>query len=220
MAKYGDIERAKELLAAKNKLEAWRDLEQAEKAALYETQTGLTGNKRNNVGKIEGYIRPFGYEPSKDVWLKVYLIDNPSDSLTPREESAETMINNLKTLLYLGSTGSTLYGTLTKPADIGASITSYTAKNDAGKLARVTMRKKGARLENRIASRVTGLLYTYTKTDSVSSAFGQNLAITGSQSLTAAAEAIKQAAKTAYPSDGYSFSFRGQGVISIEVVGT
>lgn len=217
MAKYSDIDRAKQLLAAKTKLDAWRDLEQAEKATLYQSQTAITGNKRNAVGKVEGFIIPFGYDPSKNIWLRVYFVGPSTGTLTPRQEAAATLITHASEIVYGGTAGTGVFGTLTKPTELASSITAYTGKNDAGKLARMTLRKKGARLENRIASRVTGLLYTYTKSDSVSCAFGQKVTGTTEQSFASAMGDLKIAAKA--KDSEYTVSFRAQGVISIEVVG-
>lgn len=216
MGKYDDIDRARQLLAAKNKLDAWRDLSQEDKAALYEAQTNITGNKRNNVGKQIGYIRPFGVEPIHDIWLKVLLISPATSTNTPRQESQVTLITNISELIFTGSTGTTLYGTLTKPAASGVHINDYTGKNDISKVARFTLRKKGDRLENRIASRVTGMLYTYTRSESVSCAFGQLLSLTDVQSFAGACNTIETAAKA--KDSTYTCSFRAQGAIKVEVV--
>lgn len=216
MAKYSDIDKAKELLVAKTALDNWRDLGREAKIALMAAQKAKTGNKKTAVGVTTGYIRPFGYASTSKIWLKVNLLAQPTGTNLPSEELATTLITKLIGEVYVGSTGTTKYGTTTKPATAGSSITGYQGKNDASKLARVTLRQKGDSLPDKITSRVTGIPYRYTKYDAVSCAFGQDLSTTGIQSFADASSELETFLTDNAPT--HSVSFRAQGIITVEVV--
>lgn len=216
MGKYSDIDRARELLVAKTALDNWRDMGQAGKVAAYEATKSKTGNRKLATGTVEGYIRPFGYLANSKIFLKVDLTATYEGTPPANLQENNTLVTKLITEIYVGSTGATKYGTTTKPGT-GSHITGYQGKGDKSKLARITLRQKGTPLAEKIASRVTGVLYRYTPWDAVSCAFGQDLSLTtGTQSFSAACGDLDVLLKDLKA--GFSTSYRSQGVITVEVV--
>jgi hypothetical protein len=64
-ARYSDINRAEQLMAAKTKLDAWRKLDAAARAAAYKAaRLGV----KINVGSSVAYVKPFGETSDNFYW--------------------------------------------------------------------------------------------------------------------------------------------------------
>lgn len=94
MARYGDINRAEQLMAAKNKLDAWRKLDSAAKSAAYKAaRLGL----KINVGASLGYIKPFGETNDNFYWL-ARILALPTTAPKPDvEENNNDLITSVRT---------------------------------------------------------------------------------------------------------------------------
>lgn len=160
-------QRAEQYKAEKIVIDAWMDKTQAQKATLYEAQVQKTGNKKSNVGTQPGYIIPFGYAQSKKVYLKVGLVKEGTN-LATTEENEAGMITALRTVVI----GATLYAQTAAPAT-GSFITDVSRKKIV--VPRIKIVKVGNTLAEKLASRITGRKYTYTKKDAVSCPFGQKI---------------------------------------------
>jgi hypothetical protein len=194
MARYSDINRAEELLAAKTKLEAWRKLDRAAKRAAYNAaRLGL----KVNVGSSIGYIKAFG-EVSDNFHWESKLMAVPTAAPKPGvEENNNTLITSVRSAVI--GAGAALE---TKPT--GTNVTVKKARKI--ELARVicTLPKAQSRTTT---ARTTGLPYTQVETDSVSCAFGASTAPNNVEQ--AVREAIRTALKTSQPSARVSFKPQG-----------
>ena len=164
MGRYSDIYRADELKDAKDKLELWQRLSRADKQTAYATQTGSDGtnNKRSNVGRTRAWIQPFG-APDK-FFYETWIPASATKPETPKQESANTIITKVATAAK--EQGKAL---VEKPAAAGQMI--ETAKKVP--FAKVIYTEVDLAAVKSIKSRITNLPYSYRKTDSVSSSFGQ-----------------------------------------------
>lgn len=210
-------QRAAQYTAEKVIIDNWIDKTQAEKSALYAAQILKTGNKKSNVGQKIGYIVPFGYDQGTDkVWLKVGLVA-PGTNLAPTEETANPMI----TALNAATINTIPLATETAPTTSGSSITDVARRKL--QIARVRIVDVAAApLGEKIASRITGRKYTYTKKDAVSTPFGQKIGGTGNTITFAGVTALLMS--SAAPPNGaglaanYKVYVTPQGLLPIAVV--
>ncbi|HEY9863677.1 MAG TPA: hypothetical protein V6D21_05805 [Candidatus Obscuribacterales bacterium] len=162
-------QRAQQYLNEKAIIDSWMDKTVSEKQTAYEATVSVTGNKKSNVGQEPGYIIPFGYSQADDIWLKVGLVKEGSNT-APSEESAAPMIGHLRTAVL---DAANKFAQTAAPAT-GAFVTDVARKKI--ELPRVRLVKPAAApLANKVTSRITGRKYTYTKKDSVSCPFGQKI---------------------------------------------
>jgi len=194
MARYSDINRAEELMAAKTKLEAWRKLDKAAKAAAYKAaRLGL----KINVGAGPGYIKAFG-EISENFYWEAKILAVPTAPPKPDvEENNNSLITNVRAAV-IGAGGALE----TRPT--GANVTVKRARKI--ELARVLCTLPKAQSKNTTA-RTTGLPYTQVETDTVSCPFGQSTAPNNVEQ--AVREAIRTALKTSQPTARVSFKPQG-----------
>jgi hypothetical protein len=194
MARYSDINRAEELLAAKNKLEAWRELDRAAKAAAYQAaRLGL----KVNVGSSIGYFKAFG-EVSDNFYWESKLLAVPTAAPKPGvEENNNTLITNVRAAVIGAGAAAE-----TKPT--GTNVTVKKARKI--ELARVvcTLPKT---LTRTTTARTTGRPYTQIETDSVTCPFGASTAPNNVEE--AVRQAIRTALKTSQPTARVSFKPQG-----------
>ncbi|MEG4964941.1 MULTISPECIES: hypothetical protein [unclassified Microcoleus] len=159
MARYADINRAEELMAAKTKLEAWRRLDAAAKRAAYQAaRLGL----KVNVGWSWGYIKPFG-EAGNFFW-EAKLLAVPTAAPKPdKEENNNSLITNVRTSVVSGGAAVEI-----KPTTANVSI----KRARKIEFARVLCTVPKTQTRDTI-SRTTGKPYTLVETDTVSCAFGR-----------------------------------------------
>jgi hypothetical protein len=185
MPRYSDINKAEELLAAKNKLEAWRKLDRAAKRAAYRAaRLGL----KVNVGSTQGYIKAFG-EVSDNFYWQANLLAVPTNPPKPDVEE------NNNALITRGVTE-------TKPT--AANVTVKKAKKIEFARVICTLPKAQTRATT---SRATGLPYTQVETDTVSCPFGQSTAPNNVEQ--AVREVIRTALKTSQPTARVTFKPQG-----------
>jgi hypothetical protein len=92
MARYTDINRAEELMAAKTKLDAWRRLDaEAKRTAYAAARLGL----KINVGSSLAYIRPFGEGSDNFVWESKILAVPTAAPKALKEENNNSLITNV-----------------------------------------------------------------------------------------------------------------------------
>lgn len=194
MARYGDINRAEELMAAKTKLEAWRRLDAAAKRTAYAAaRLGL----KINVGSSLAYIKPFG-EGSDNFYWEAKILDVPTAAPKPtKEENNNTVITNVRTAVT--GAGAVV---IAKPS--GPSITFKRAKKI--QFARVVCTVPKTQTKDAI-SRITGKPYTLVETDTVSCPFGQSAAPNNVEK--AVQEAIRAAIKGTMPTARVTFKPQG-----------
>ena len=205
---FSDIMRAEELMEAKTQYDAWLKKSRAEKSQLYQQKITQTGNRRSNVGKVTGYLIPFGVDTTKAIYARVKVLAPASSPPTEGEEAATTEINNLTTAIV----GADKYATTTKPTTEGTTI----AKVRNSELARVKYVEIGDTVPN-MKSRITGRPYTYRRSDSVSCPFGRGI---GGKSTLTSFEDVRDDIKeqSAIKGDGKRLYFTRQGNVDIEVV--
>jgi hypothetical protein len=195
MARYSDINRAEELLAAKNKLEAWRKLDRAAKATAYKaSRLGL----KVNVGSSIGYIKAFGEVSDKFYW-EAKLLAVPTATAKPDvEENNNTLITSVRAAVIGAGAAAE-----TKPT--ATDITVKKARKI--ELARVicTVPKTQTRTTT---ARTTGRPYTQVETDSVSCPFGAGSTDANKVEQTVR-EAIRTALKTSQPNARVTFKPQG-----------
>jgi hypothetical protein len=204
MARYGDINRAAELQAAKDAYDLWLKKSRAEKQAAYATTTAATGNKRSNVGRSIAWIQPFG-APDK-FFYQTWLPAAPSTAETAKQESASTIITKVADAAK--TSGNVL---VAKPAAAGQMI----ERSRKVPFAKVIYTKVDSTAVKSINSRITNLPYSYRKTDSVSSSFGQNATTPVSEQATRIL--LTTALLGATPTGNERVSFRPQGQILISL---
>jgi hypothetical protein len=194
MARYSDINRAEELLAAKNKLEAWRKLDKAAKRTAYKAaRLGL----KVNVGWTIGYIKAFG-EVSDNFYWEAKLLAVPTAAPKPDvEENNNGLITNVRTAV-IGAGAATE----TKPS--GANVTIKKARKIELDRVICTLPKTQTR---QTTARTTGLPYTQVEADTVSCPFGASTAPNNVEQ--AVKEAIRTALKTSQPTARVSFKSQG-----------
>lgn len=200
MGRYSDINRADELKAAKDKLELWRKKDRAEKQAAYAATQAATGNKRSNVGRTIAWIQPFG---APDKFFYETWIPGPASDPTAKEENANTIITKV-------ANAAKVQGQALIVAPVGANIVIQQAKKI--QFAKVIYTEVGATVPT-VKSRITDLPYSYRKTDSVSSNFGQ--AATGAISEQAT-QALLRAALLAATTNA-RVSFKPQGDVDVRL---
>ncbi|MCC3410011.1 MAG: hypothetical protein JGK17_31645 [Microcoleus sp. PH2017_10_PVI_O_A] len=192
MGRYSDINRAEELLAAKNKLEAWRKLDGPAKKAAYKTsRLGL----RTNIGRQVGYIKPFG--TSANFWYETKVLAPPDDPATPNEENETSLITTLVSAI-IGATGKRVL----TATPTGANLIIKKAKKIEFAKVRVQASSGNSR---EATSRFTGNKYRQQEVKSVSCSFG----MIGDENEQTAREAIRAALKTALPTAIISFTPQG-----------
>ncbi|WP_019487453.1 hypothetical protein [Kamptonema formosum] len=200
MGRYSDINRAEELLKAKEKLDLWLKKDRAEKQAAFAATQTATGNKRSNVGRTTAWIQPFG---APDKFFYETWIPGPGSDPTPKQENANTIIAKV-------ATAAREQGKALIDEPTGANIIIQKARKI--QFAKVNYSEVGAAVAG-IVSRITGIPYSYNKTDSVSSNFGQ--AATGAISEQATQALLRTALLGATPTGTQRVSFKPQGDVSI-----
>lgn len=178
MGKYDDLRRAEQLLEDKKKYDEWLKLSTAEKSAAYAATQAETGNLKTALSTVEGSIRPFGIELSKNVYLAVNLPDDGTPIPT-KTESAATLIASFRTLVGARAVAGKVTGANNIIVD-SRGIRGFVP-------ARAIISQKGSKQIKKI-SRITGRPYSYTQKNSVSCPFGQ---VTNETSFETAANAIK-----------------------------
>lgn len=203
MARYGDINRAEELKAAKDKLDLWLKMSRAEKQAAFAATQAATGNKRSNVGRTPAWIQPFG-APDK-FFYETYIPGPPSGDPTAKEENANTIITKV-------ANAAKAEGKALIAQPVGANIIIQKARKI--QFAKVIYSQVGGAV-NGVVSRITGIPYSYRKTDAVSSNFGQ--AATGAVSEQATQALLRTALLGATPSGNERVSFKPQGDVDVRL---
>jgi len=194
MARYADINRADELMAAKTKLEAWRKLDKAAKATAYAAaRLGL----KVNVGKSTAYIRPFGQASDNFYWEANILAVPTEPAVTGKEENNNTLITNVRTAVINA-------GVVAETAPTGANVSIKRARKIQFSRVVCTVPKTQRRPTT---SRATGLPYNQVETDTVSCPFGQGAAPRDIEQT--ARQAIRDALKTSQPTARVSFKPQG-----------
>lgn len=194
MARFSDIERAEELLAAKAALEAWRKLSNtAKKAAYAQSRMGL----RTNTGKQFGFIRPFG--GSDNFFYKTKVLATDGGTPTAGEENESSLINAVVGAVIQAAAGK---GVMTN-IPTGTNVVIKTAKKI--EFAKVRVQIPTTNTRQRI-SRFTNKSYTQREVKSVSCSFGAG---TSTQTEQQAREAILTALKTALPTAIVTFKPQG-----------
>ena len=194
MARYGDINRADELKAAKTAYTAWLEKSRKDKQAAY------AANKRSNVGRQIAWIQPF--DAPKSFYYEFHIPLAPSTSPTANEESASAAITAV-------IDAATTTGNVLIKAPTGAGVILETARKV--QFARFSYTLVGESVDG-IVSRITNNPYSYRKSDSVSSAFGQNATSIASEITTRGSLRDKLIGST--PA-GKRISFKPQGNIRI-----
>lgn len=203
---YSDIMRADELKLAKDAYDTWLKKSKAEKTAAYQATVGKTGNKRSNVGKQEGYLTPFGIDSSKNIYIRAKLLAPATSTPTVGQEPATGEITSLTTAVI----GAEKYSTLIAPA----SGTIIRVRNS--ELAKVKYVEVGSSIPGLI-SRITGRPYTYRRSNSVSTPFGQGLG--GKTALDTYEEVVADIKKNTTISGGdKKLYFTRQGNIEIDFI--
>lgn len=201
MGRYGDINRAEELKAAKDKLDLWLKMSRAEKQAAFAATQAATGNKRSNVGRVTAWIQPFG-APDK-FFYETYIPAAPSGNPTAKEENANTIITKVANAVKAENRA-----VIVEPTGAGIII----EKARKIEFAKVIYSQIGGTVSG-VVSRITGIPYSYTKTDSVSSSFGQGT--TAPVPSEGTAQAQLRAALLAAATGNERVSFKPQGDVSI-----
>ncbi|MEG4225534.1 hypothetical protein QUA35_06695 [Microcoleus sp. N9_B2] len=192
MARYADINRAEELMAAKTKLEAWRRLDAAAKRAAYQAaRLGL----KINVGSSLGWIKPFG-ETNNFYWETKILAVPTAAPKPEKEENNNSLITNVRTAVIGAGAAAD-----TKPTTANVSI----KRARKIELARVLCTVAKAQTKDAI-SRTTGKPYTLVETDTVSCAFGQT---EGADNEKAVQDGIRAALKLTQSTARISFKPQG-----------
>lgn len=194
MARYSDINRAEELMAAKNKLEAWRKLDRAAKAAAFKAaRLGL----KINVGWSPGYIKAFGEVSDNFYWEAKVLAVPTAPPKVDVEENNNSLITNVRTAV-IGAAA------VAETRPTGANVTVKKAKKIEFARVLCTFPKAQSRTTT---ARTTGLPYTQVETDTVSCPFGQSAAPNNVE--LAVREVIRTALKTSQPTARVSFKPQG-----------
>ncbi len=194
MARYSDINRAEELLAAKNKLEAWRKLDKAAKAAAYRAaRLGL----KINVGFSPGYIKAFGETSDNFYWEAKLLAVPTAPPKADVEENNNALVTSVRTAVISAGAAAE-----TKPT--GTNVTVKKARKI--ELARVLCTLPKTQTKQTV-SRTTGRPYTLVETDTVSCPFGASTAPNNVEA--SVREAIRTALKTSQPTARVSFKPQG-----------
>ncbi|MDF0551692.1 hypothetical protein [Kamptonema sp. UHCC 0994] len=201
MARYGDINRAEELKAAKDKLDLWLKMSRAEKQAAFAATQAATGNKRSNVGRTTAWIQPFG-APDK-FFYETWIPGSPSGDPTAKEENANTIITKVANAVKAANLAA-----IAEPT--GANLIIEKARKI--QFAKVIYSQVGGTV-NGVVSRITGIPYSYKKTDSVSSSFGQG--VTAPVPSEGTAQAQLRVALLAAATGNERVSFKPQGNVSI-----
>jgi hypothetical protein len=192
MGRFSNINRAEELLAAKNKLDAWRKLDKAAKQAAYKAaRMGL----RTNIGRQVGYIQPFG--TTGNFWYETKVLSPPQDPATPNEENETSLINSIVAAI-VGATGKRVITTVPTGANL---IIKKARKIEFAKV-RVQL-TSGASRET--TSRFTAGKYRQIESKSASCSFGA----IGAESEQTAQAAIIAAIKATLPTAIITFVPQG-----------
>lgn len=196
MARYRDIERAEELMAAKTNLEAWRKLNNAAKSTAYKTaRLGL----KVNVGYSIGYIKPFGESSDNFYWEGKVLAVPTDPPKTDAEENSNGLITSVRSAVAAA-------GGFAETKPTGTNVITKVAKKIQFARVLCTQPKSGRR---NTTSRMTGRPYLLVETDTVSCPFGQSAAPNNVEQ--AVRQAIRTALKTSLPTA--RVSFRSQGYV-------
>lgn len=193
MARFSDIERAEELLAAKNQLETWRKLDRAAKQTAY--AASMLGG-RTNVGRQIGWIKPFG--ETNNFWFETKVLAAPETPPTPKEKTEISLINTL-TGAIVAATGKRVSTT----APTGTNLVIKRARKI--QFARVKVIVPGNEVRESRVSRFTGIKYRQREVNSVSCVFG----MLDTETEQAAQNAIRASLKTALPTAIISFVPQG-----------
>lgn len=161
MGRYSDINRAEELKKARDAYDLWQKKSRAEKQVAFAATQTETGNKRSNVGRTIAWIQPFG-APDK-FFYETYIPGPPSGDPTAKEENALALITKVANAAR--DQGKAL---TTEP--VGSNIVIQQARKI--QFAKVIYSETGNDIKT-VISRITGIPYSYRKTDAVSSNFGQ-----------------------------------------------
>lgn len=193
MGRYNDLNRAEKLMAAKNKLEAWRKLDAATKSANYKAaRLGL----KLNVGWQWGYIKPFG-ETGNFFWEARILAVPTAAPKAGIEENNNSLITNVRNAVLASANI-----VIEKPTTANTSI----KRAKKIQFARVLCSVPKTQTKPAI-SRITGRPYTLVESDTASCAFGQG-ATTGTTEVVAKG-LIQQSLKGLQPTERISFKPQG-----------
>lgn len=196
MGRFRDINRAEELLAAKNKLDAWRKLDTAAKQAAYKaSRLGL----RTNRGSQVGYILPFGETRPFFFETKVLAGSAQGESPTANEENENALITAIVTTI-VGVTNKRVV--TTAPTSAGVII----KKARKIQFAKVKVQIPGTAQAREATSRFTGKKYRQTEIKSASCPFG---ALTGSETEQEAQGAVRTAILALLPTAVITFTPQG-----------
>ena len=193
MAKYSDINKAEQLMAAKTKLDAWRKLDAAAKSALYKTaRLGL----RVNTGWDLGYFKPFG-ETGNFFWEARLLAVPTTAPKVGVEENNNGLITSVRTAVLASAN-----------AVVDKPTTANTVIRRAKKIQLARVLCTASKTQTKpTTSRITGRPYTLVEKDTVSCAFGQG-ATTG-VTESAAQGLIRTSLKNSQPTARVSFKPQG-----------
>ncbi|MEG4964589.1 MULTISPECIES: hypothetical protein [unclassified Microcoleus] len=208
MARFGDIMRAEELKAAKDKFDAWLKLDRAAKQAAYATAVG--NNKRVNRASRIAYIQPFG-APDK-FWYETKAL--ASAAATPAPNTKEENDAGLITLVLTATAPTATTGYVLATVPTGAGNVSARAKKIKFATVKVTERTGAGAPQ---ISRMTGRPYLKYATNTVSSPFGVNSSASD-KSEQGARKALRTALLGSTPPDNRFVGFSPQGDIGNIVI--
>ena len=194
MARYADINKAEELMAAKTKLDAWRKLDKAAKSAAYASaRLGL----KVNVGSSIGYIKPFGEATDNFYWEANILAIPTAAPVAGKEENNNGLITNVRAAV-IGA------GAVIETRPTGTNVSIKRARKIEFSRVICTLPKPQSRPTT---SRSTGRPYTQVESDTVSCPFGQSIAPNNVEQ--AVRQVIRAALKTSQPTARVSFKSQG-----------
>ncbi|NER03703.1 MAG: hypothetical protein F6K17_14315 [Okeania sp. SIO3C4] len=204
---YSIIQKADEIAEAKKKFDEWQKKSRADKRELYQQKVRATGNLRTARSSVELYLIPFGVDQSKEIWV---LGSAPSSASAEANEteSESALITKLTGIIV----GDGKWGKTAAPTTTGSILLSSVKKSS---LASVKIVENKGKVEDAAASvsRTTGMPYTYTKKNSVSSRFGQKIG--EEQSFETAKTEIRKASSL---SENQKLYFTNQKEIDVAVI--
>lgn len=206
MARFSDINRADELKAAKDKLEAYMKLTTAAKQAAYKT---ATKGGRLLVGKQDGLLIPFGL-PDDKIYVGLKLPAPSSSTVTGEEQEKD---NALISQVIGTIVGDALWARTTRPPTTTVIGSMGRSQPPA---ARVIYTKKGAQADR--ISRFTGKGYKSPTVNTVSCPFGIKVgAPTADRGFSETAVDVINALKPKTPiDDSTAVRVKPQGYIDID----
>lgn len=159
MAKFRDIERAAELQAQATALARWRALDRAGKRTAY--ASAISGNGgRVKVNRVPGYIKPFGFLSTQNIFLEALVLDDGIPTVVTGEETASDIVGALVPALA-GLTSQTKADT-----DVALPMRKF-------KFAKVMVKSKSTTGGTQKTSRFTDNPYTAYPSQTVTAPFGQ-----------------------------------------------